>query len=87
MIHNREVALDLMWIERKAVLQVVDIETGFNFATFQSCQTVEAVWDAFVICWAPLYIGFPMKMHVDQGSVFTSVRWTNRAKAVGTDVQ
>ena len=26
-------------------------------------------------------------MRVDQGSLFTSVRWTNRAKAVGTDVQ
>ncbi len=28
-----------------------------------------------------------MKMRVDQGSAFTSVRWTIRAKAVGTDVQ
>ena len=25
-------------------------------------------------------------MHVDQRSAFTSVRWTNRAKAVGIDV-
>ncbi len=86
-VFNREVALDLMWIEKKAVLHVVDIETGFNPATFLSSQTVEAVWDAFVICWASLYIGFPMETHVDQGSAFTSVRWTNRAKEVGTDFQ
>ncbi len=26
-------------------------------------------------------------MRVDQGSAFTSVRWTNRAKALGTNVQ
>ena len=87
MVFNRDVALDLMRIEREAVLHNVDIETGFNFATFLSYQTVEAVWDAFVICWASLYIGFPMKMRVDQGSVFTSVRWTNRARPVGPDVQ
>ncbi len=28
-----------------------------------------------------------MKKLVDQGSAFKSVRWTNRAKAVGTEVQ
>ncbi len=28
-----------------------------------------------------------MKMRVDQGSAFTSVRWTRRADAVGTIVQ
>ncbi len=86
-VFNREVALDLMWVEREAVLHVVDIEAEFNSATFLSYQTVEAVWGAFVICWASLYIGFPMKMRVDQGSPFTLVRWTNRAKAVGTDAQ
>ncbi len=29
----------------------------------------------------------PMKMRVYQGSAFMSVRWTNRAKIVETDVQ
>ena len=86
-VFNNKLALELMWIEKKAVLHVVDIETGFNSATFLPYQTVEAVWDAFVTCWESLYIGFPMKMRVDQGSAFTSVRSTNRAKAVGTDVQ
>ena len=28
-----------------------------------------------------------MKIRIDQGSAFTSIRWTNRTKAVGTDVQ
>ncbi len=86
-VFNREVALYLMWIEKKAVLHVVDIETGFNSATFLSYQTDEAVWDAFVICCASLYIGFPTKMRADQVSAFTSVRWTNRTKAVRTEFQ
>ncbi len=82
-----EVALHLMWVEKKAVLNVVDIETGFNSATFLYYQVVKAIWDPFVICWASLYIGFPMKMWVDQESAFTSVRWINRAMRVGSDVQ
>ena len=41
-IFNREMALDLIWIEKKAVLHVVDIETGFNYATLRPYQAVEA---------------------------------------------
>ncbi len=48
-VFYREVALDLMWIEKKAVLYVVDIEYGFNSATFLPYQIVETVWNAFVI--------------------------------------
>ena len=86
-VSNREVALDQMCIEKKAVLHVIESEIGFNSATFLAYQTVEDVRDAFVICWASLYIRFPMKMSIDQGSAFTSVRWSNRAKAVGTEIQ
>ncbi len=51
---NREGALELMWIEKKAVLHVFDIGTGFSSAMFLSYQTVRAVSDASVICWASL---------------------------------
>ena len=84
---NRQVALDLMWIERRAVLHVVDTETHFNAAVFLKKQTVEGVWDAFVSCWAAIYIGFPEKLRVDQGSAFTSVRWTRLCDMVGTEIQ
>ena len=86
-VFNLEVALDLMWIEKEAILHVINIDTGFIFAIFLPYQVVEAVWDAFVTCSASVYIGFPIKTRVDQGSAFRSVRRTNRAKAVGTDVQ
>ncbi len=76
-----------MWIDKKAVLHVVDLETNFNAAIFLKHQTVEGVWESFISCWAALHIGFPEKMRVDQGSAFTSVKWTNRTDAVGTEVQ
>lgn len=84
---NREVAIDLMWLEGKAILHVVDVETRFNSAMFLKAHTVEAVWEAFVACWATLYIGFPETIRVDQGSAFTSVRWTRRCDSVGTNLK
>lgn len=52
---NREVALDLMCIDGKAALHVVDLETHFIPASFLKHQTV-----------ASLYIGYPEKMRVDK---------------------
>jgi len=86
-VFNRDVAMDVMWIDKKAALHIVDIETHFSAASFLKQQTVESVWDAFITCWASLYTGFPMKLRVDQGSSFTSVRWTKRCEHVGTIVQ
>ena len=40
---NREVALDVIWTDKKAVLHVVDLETNLNDATFLKHQTVEGV--------------------------------------------
>ncbi len=79
--------MDLMWIDKKAILHVLDLVTKFSSAIFLSNQTVEEVWDAFISCWASLYIGFLLKMRVDHRSAITTVRWTRRADAVGTIVQ
>lgn len=73
-LFNREVALDLMYLEGKALLHVVDIDTHFNSAQFLTGNTVEHVWDAFLTCWTTMYIGHPSKIRVDKGSAFTSVR-------------
>ncbi len=76
-----------MWIDKKAALRAIDLETNFSSASFIPKQTVEGVLEAFISCWASLYIGFPMKMRMDQGSAFTSVRWTRRTDSSVTIVQ
>ena len=47
---NVEVALDVMWIDQKAVLHVVDLETNFTAATFLKHQKVDGVWNSFISC-------------------------------------
>ncbi len=63
-----------MWIEKKATLHVFELGTDFNAATFLRNYAVEGVWEACVACWAALYIGFPIKMRVNQGNAYISVR-------------
>lgn len=84
-VFNQEVALDLMWLDGKALLHIVDTQTHFMSAAFLKGQTVEDVWETFVLCWATQYTGFTMRIHTDQGSAFTSLRWTRRCDAVGTE--
>ena len=70
-----------------ATLHVVDLETNFNDAMFLKNHTVEGVWDSFVTCCEALYIRFSMKMRLNQGSAFNSVRWKHRDDGVRTVVQ
>ena len=86
-IFNEEVALDLMWLEGKAILHVVDCHTHFNSASALKGHSVEDVWEAFIKCWTSLYTGYPRKLRVDQGSAFTSIRWQRLCDMVGTELQ
>lgn len=80
---NQRVAIDLFWLDGQAKLHVVDIGIGFNSSIFINSHTVEAVKQAFIDCWVSIYIGFPSKMRIDQGSQFQSTRWEGRASESG----
>jgi len=82
-VFNQELALDLMFIDRKAILHVVDLATHYSAATFLKGQSVDHVWIAFLTCWVTIYPGFPNNMKTDQGSIFTSPRWQHLCKASG----
>lgn len=80
LVFGDELSLDLMWLDSKAVLQIVDTATRFNAATFLDSngetygQSVEGVWFAFIQTWVTMYTGYPNCIRTDQGSVFTSDR-------------
>jgi len=81
---NQLVHVDLIWIEGKAALHVVDKDTFLGAAAFlDEGQTTDAVWETFLRIWVTPYIGYPAKMHVDQGSNLTSARWSALAEAAG----
>ena len=84
---NHELALDLMWLDGRPVLHVVDTHTHFSSALFLNGKSTKDVWNAFIICWAALYPGYPDRFRVDQDSIFTSREWAQLSLSAGIDVQ
>lgn len=87
LMFNEELSMDLMWLDGKAILHIVDTATGFNAAEPLRGQLVEDVWNAFIYGWVTLYPGYPNKLKVDQGSVFTSARWNKLTDETGISLQ
>ena len=73
---NRSLRLDICYIsdngKSKPVLHVVDAATHFQAAAWLEKQDVTHVWNAFLICWARVFVGNPEEVLTDQGSVFIS---------------
>ena len=74
-VFNDTLAIDLLWLDGKAALHVVDLHTHFSAAGFLQRQTVDDVWTTLLTIWACMYPGLPHVIKADQGSVFTSQRW------------
>lgn len=71
-VFNREVALDLSWLNVKPVLHVMDLGTGFSNAIFLQGQSVSDFWTVFTLRCSTIYGGHPYSMCIDSGSVLTS---------------
>jgi hypothetical protein len=72
---NRQVDIDLLWLNSKPVLHVCDHDTRFSAAQFLRGETTLHVWEAFLTSWTLIYHGMPEQILTDQGSVFTSKTW------------
>jgi transposase InsO family protein len=81
--------MDLMLINGKVVLHVIDSATRFNAATFLDShlesfgQSSDGIWDAFIDIWCSIYTGYPDRLRIDSGSAFTSVKWKTLIESRG----
>ena len=67
--------MDIMFLEGKSVLHVVDRDTKFSAAVFLRSETTEETWETFMRIRISVYIGFPDTIDTDQGTQFQSQRW------------
>lgn len=85
-VFNPEVAIEVMWIDGKAIIHVVDVQTNYQNAGLFKGQSTEDVWDVFVEERSSVYLGHPSKIKVDQGSVFTSKKWEELSSSHGIEI-
>ena len=83
---NHIVAADIMFLNHKPVLHVVDEATHYQSAAFLHKQKSNDVWKCFLRCWSRIYLGPPDFLDVNQGSNFISKDFLNNADAEGISV-
>ena len=67
---NERIYMDIMYIDGKPVLHIVDEGTHFSAAAFLPDVSTKTIWTTILECWAAIYTGLPHKILVDQGSQF-----------------
>lgn len=83
-VFNRTVLLDVMYLDRRPLLHIIDKDTLFSAACFLNGETVEAVWQAYLDSWVCRYIGHAEAMHIDAAPQFRSAAWQALAQSAGT---
>lgn len=72
---NRVILVDLMYLDGRSVMHIVDKDTLFSAAAFTNGERLEVLWRLHSAAWAQAYAGHPQLMHVDQAPQFTSPIW------------
>ena len=83
---NHIIAVDLMYLNGKPVLHVVDEATHYMAAVFLRKVSSEETWKALLRCWIRVYLGPPDHIPVDQGSNFVSRHFKGSASAEGMSI-
>lgn len=80
---NHTIAVDVMYIDNRPILHIVDEATHYCAAQFLRNNSSREVWKTILRCWSRIYLGPPDFLHVDQGSNFTSQEFRESAEADG----
>lgn len=76
------IAIGLMWLDKKAVLDIIDTQTQFSSAAFLDGLIFKDVWDDLYFCCVTQCTGVPLNIKIDQGSWLPYLRWTCWAEEV-----
>lgn len=74
-IFNREVQMDLMYLDGQPVLHIIDTWTNFSVVRFVSSVDTETIWDTLATAWITFYMGNPEFMLIDEESALNIKEW------------
>ncbi|KAJ6050709.1 uncharacterized protein N7446_010818 [Penicillium canescens] len=84
---NYSVIVDILYIEGKPVLQVVDAATSFSAARFLRDMSARNAWDTLRACWIDTYQGPPDYVVHDAGKNFTSTEFKQLASSMSIKIK
>jgi hypothetical protein len=84
---NYSVIVDILYLEGKPVLQVIDAATSFGAARFLRDMSARNAWDTLRACWIDTYQGPPDYVVHDAGKNFTSTEFKQLASSMSIKVK
>lgn len=67
---NERILMDVMYIDGKPVLHIVDDGTHFGAARFLPDVSTGTIWSTLLKCWSTIYSGLPNRILTEQGTAF-----------------
>ena len=80
---NYEILVDVMYLNNRPVLHVVDSATAFQGARFLPSMSAKDTWEVLRSLWIDTYQGPPDIITHDAGTNFASTEFHNEAKVLG----
>lgn len=84
---NCRIIVDVMYINGKPVLHVVDEATAFQAAKFLTDMSAKTAWEALRACWIDVYQGPPDMIINDAGTNFASEEFRHYAATMNIDIK
>ena len=84
---NYSIVIDILYLNGRPVLQVVDSAIGFNAARFVKDMSANSAWNTLRVCWSDSYLGPPDRIVHDAGKNFASAEFRQLAKSMAIEVK
>ncbi len=84
---NHCVIVDVMYLDSKPVLHVIDEATAFQAARFLRDMTAKTTWETLRVCWIDVYQGPPDIIVSDAGKNFASEEFRQHASSLDIDIK
>ncbi|EED20782.1 conserved hypothetical protein [Talaromyces stipitatus ATCC 10500] len=81
--YNYEIVVDVMYLDGKPVLHIVDWATSFQAAKFLKSLSTKDTWEALRVAWIDTYLGPPDVISHDAGTNFAAAEFRTEAKIMG----
>lgn len=62
---------------------MVNTQRFFTTARTLHLETLNSLWDAFILCWSTVYTGFVDDVRVDKGTIFISQKCKDIVQNLG----
>jgi hypothetical protein len=79
---NYSVIINVLYLDGKPVLQVIDSATAFGAARFLKDMSARTAWDTLRVCWIDIYLGPPDMVVHDAGKNFASTEFKQLANTM-----